>query len=343
MKKSKATRTEHPRKAARSRRSQWWEPVEESLSGLDLRGLRVRCPQCGTIGLATTRWIRGPSVKPIYVLHTKGNDVHKACEVHEDQSSEIRRKVSMREKDIRTLLERREPFVLFSGGKDSLAALLYLRNISEGLERDLTVIYVDTTVGLAETTEYVKEVCTHLGVNLEIVRPIVDFFTLAKKWGIPSFRYRWCCRELKIKPIAEYLGNIEEPKVVFDGIRAVESNIRKRYLPIWYHPTFKCLSVSPIFRWTDEQVVSLNNNNGIPTSLLHSLLGSSTECWCGAYKTETDFRRLYELDPDLYRKLVKIEDETGERYTFLFKKGKKIPLSELENQILEENAKSVGN
>lgn len=94
--------------------------------------------------------------------------------------------------------------------------------------------------------------------------------------------------------------------MVFDGIRAAESRVRKEYIPIWYHPSFKCLSVSPIFDWSDHDVISYINSNGIPKTLLHSL-GSSTECWCGAYKTETDFRNLYDLNKAMFNKLSKVE------------------------------------
>ena len=175
----------------------------------------------------------------------------------------------------------------------------------------------------------------YLGVKLEIVRPKQDYFTLVKKWGIPSFKYRWCCRELKIKPIEKYLNNINESKVVFDGIRATESYLRKQYIPIWYHPSFKCLSVSPIFHWTDQDVFSYINNNGIPKTLLHSL-GTSTECWCGVYKTEEDFRKLYDLNREMFYKLADVEKENKKRYTFLYKNGQKIPLANLEKQILNK-------
>jgi 3'-phosphoadenosine 5'-phosphosulfate sulfotransferase (PAPS reductase)/FAD synthetase len=178
-------------------------------------------------------------------------------------------------------------------------------------------------------------------VKLEVVRPKVDYFTLAKDWGIPSFRYRWCCRELKIKPIEEYFKSIKQPKVVLDGIRAVESNVRSQYIPVWYHPSFKCLSVSPIFRWTDEDVTSLINSNGIPKTLLHSL-GSSTECWCGAYKTEANFKKLYSLNKDIFHKLVNVEEANKNRYTFIFKNGEKLPLKKLEKQILREKRKQDG-
>ena len=323
-------------------RNQWWEPIEKALAGVNLEGLKVACYRCDELGYVTTRWIKGPALKPIYILHIKWRKVRKVCQLNEEQSKNIRGKVPVFERDIKTLLKLRRPFVLFSGGKDSLAALVYLKYIAKKASNDLSAIYVDTTVGLAENMTYVREVCKYLGVNLKVVRPTLDYFTLAKKWGIPSFGCRWCCRELKIKPIGKFLDSIKEPKVIFDGIRAAESSTRKQYIPIWYHPSFKCLSVSPIFYWSDHQVNSLINSNGIPRTLLHQL-GTSTECWCGAYKTEKDFRKLYELNRDMFYKLAEIEDQNKNRYTFIYKRGQKTTLRDLERQILKKELGEVKN
>jgi 3'-phosphoadenosine 5'-phosphosulfate sulfotransferase (PAPS reductase)/FAD synthetase len=322
-------------------KNKWLADVENAFAGINLKCLRIECPDCGKIGLVTTRWVRGPVLKPVYILHMRQNKARSFCKLNDEQSILVRRKVCMTKGDVRGILKLRKPFVLFSGGKDSLATLIYLKEIAKKLRRRLTAVYVDTTAGLPENTEYVKKVCQYLHVKLEVVRPKVDYFTLAKDWGIPSFRYRWCCRELKIKPIEEYFKSIKQPKVVLDGIRAVESNVRSQYIPVWYHPSFKCLSVSPIFRWTDEDVTSLINSNGIPKTLLHSL-GSSTECWCGAYKTEANFKKLYSLNKDIFHKLVNVEEANKNRYTFIFKNGEKLPLKKLEKQILREKRKQDG-
>lgn len=315
--------------------NQWCKPIEEAFAGCSLKSLKIICPQCKEMGLAATRWIKGPTVKPIYILHIKWRKARKVCELSEDQSNNIRGKIPIFEKDIKNLLEVRKSFVLFSGGKDSIATLMYLKGISKTVKSNLTAIYVDTTAGIPANKRYVRKVCKYLGVNLEIVRPKIDYFTLAKNWGIPGFKYRWCCRELKIKPIEEYLDKIKGPKVVFDGIRAAESNIRRHYIPIWYHPSFKCLSVSPLFYWSDEQVISYVNSNGIPKTFLHSL-GTSTECWCGAYKTKSDFEKLYELDRNMFLKLVEVEEKSKSGYTFIYKDGRRIPLKELAKVIKSE-------
>ncbi len=314
--------------------TKWWEPIEFALNEIDLEGLKIICPLCKEIGFVVSRWIKGPTLKPIYILHLEEGKKGRICEINKEQSKNIRSKVSILEDDIKRLLTSRKSYVLFSGGKDSLATLYYLKEIAKAVNTKLTAIYVDTTAGLPENTDYVKKVCDYLEVTLEIVRPKIDYFTLAKEWGIPGFKYRWCCRELKIKPIAEFLSSIKEQKVIFDGIRAVESSIRKQYIPIWFHPGFKCLSVSPIFHWTNQEVVSFINSNGIPKTILHSM-GTSTECWCGAYKTEKDFVKLYELNKDMFYKLVEIEEGNKSGYTFLYKDGQKKTLRSLEKQILE--------
>ncbi len=317
------------------KKKNWWNPIVRAFEELGISSLKVPCPNCNQSGIIVTKWIKGPSLKPLYVLHNKRREVFRVCKLEQVHEEQIRKRVFDLKKDIKRILSKGKSFVLFSGGKDSLATLAYLKSISNGNSNDITALYVDTTAGLPENIEYVKEACSHFGVNLRIVRPTVDYFTLVKDWGIPSFGYRWCCRELKIKPIEDYLKSIEGPKVVFDGIRAAESRIRKQYIPIWYHPSFKCLSVSPIFYWANEDVISYINSDGIPKTILHSL-GSSTECWCGAYKTESDYRKLYDLNREMYRKLSKVEEDNRFRYTYLYKDGTRIPLRDLEKKILKE-------
>ena len=78
---------------------------------------------------------------------------------------------------------------MFSGGRDSLAALAYVKeNVA-----DVNALYVDTTIGLPHTREYFEETCRSLEVPLVVLEPQETFETLVKKWALPSIRYRWCC------------------------------------------------------------------------------------------------------------------------------------------------------
>ena len=57
--------------------NKWWKPIEEAFAGTDLKGLKINCPQCKEKGIVTTRWIKGPALKPIYILHIKWEKVKK--------------------------------------------------------------------------------------------------------------------------------------------------------------------------------------------------------------------------------------------------------------------------
>lgn len=170
--------------------NKWWKPVESAFAGLGLKGLNTTCPQCDESGFVTTRWVKGPLLKPVYILHLKRNKVIKTCQLTPEQAEQVRGKVPILEKDIKNILQFRKTFVLFSGGKDSLATLIYLKEVARHLRKRITAIYVDTTAGLPENTQYVKKVCKYMKVKLEIVKPKEDYFSLVKKWGIPSFQYR---------------------------------------------------------------------------------------------------------------------------------------------------------
>jgi 3'-phosphoadenosine 5'-phosphosulfate sulfotransferase (PAPS reductase)/FAD synthetase len=223
--------------------------------------------------------------------------------------------------------------VLFSGGKDSLCALVYIHELAQSIERERTVkaLYANTTAEFPENERYVEEMCDKLNIPLISVKPKLNYFTLAKKWGIPSPRFRWCCRELKIKPMAEYLKSLES-RVVYDGIRHEESRKRARYNPIWWHPGFKCWSVSPIITWKEEEVEEFLRIRSLPLNPIYSKGFSSCSCWCGVYKRVEEFERLLIHYPDFFEELLRIED-SRKGIAYIFRKGKKIYLRELREKL----------
>jgi 3'-phosphoadenosine 5'-phosphosulfate sulfotransferase (PAPS reductase)/FAD synthetase len=206
--------------------------------------------------------------------------------------------------------------------------LEYLRVLYRGQSDGLTALHINTTAGFPEVEEYVERVCEVLGVRLVTVRPDRDFFDTAKRWGIPGVRSRWCCKTLKVMPATKYLRQLDGPVVVYDGIRAAESPVRAKYTPIWYHPSFRCLSISPIFSWTDAKVDDYIRLRGLPQSPVRDL-GCSAECWCGAYKKRSDFEKLLQVHPEIFDRLVDVEKAQKGRYTFLYENGERVPLKSL--------------
>jgi 3'-phosphoadenosine 5'-phosphosulfate sulfotransferase (PAPS reductase)/FAD synthetase len=309
----------------------WLENVG-ILLGLELDGLLVDCPKCKSTGFPIRKYVKGGKRNPISIIHKNGSKSLKVCSLSENESNLVRKLVSITEKDLESMIQYASPYILFSGGKDSICTLMYLKRIAQRVGKKVRAVHVDTTVGLPRSRNHAEELCKRFDVELAVVRPKKDFFSLAKEWGIPSHKFRWCCRELKIKPLADYLKAAPEPKIVLDGIRAAESSIRSSYLPVWYHPTFKCLSASPIFYWSDSEVRGYLEKGGISKETLNQL-STSPECWCGAYKSRKDFERLYALSPELFSKLAKLERNSKTDFTFIYADGVKLSLDSLRNEI----------
>lgn len=307
-----------------------WVNAITSVYGLGLSSLIRKCPVCGKKGLVFPYWVPKIPEKPIFVCHFIRGKLTSLCRLDKTEAEGLRSELSLSKEDIRTLLKSFKPIVLFSGGKDSLCTLSYIKKVN-GRRNGLMALHADTTAGLPRVSRFVKRVCKNLEVNLVTVKPQEDFFSLAKKWGIPSPRSRWCCQTLKIRPMRDYLKTLGEPFIVIDGIRAAESHVRAKYLPLWYHPTFNCLSLSPIIEWTDEDVITYIKKEKLPVSPAYKL-GISAECFCGAYANRDDFELLLDIEPDMFDKLAEVERVNKNGYTFLYENGERIPLRTLKRK-----------
>jgi 3'-phosphoadenosine 5'-phosphosulfate sulfotransferase (PAPS reductase)/FAD synthetase len=305
-----------------------WEEAAKTLVKKRIKSLEVKCPICKQAGMLFSKWIRGTPIKPLFVCHPNGKAHLDICSITNKHSASLRSGISLSRTDLLKFIRLGKPFVLFSGGQDSLCLLHYLDSLAKKINKQITALHADTTAGFPEVEQYVQDVCHQLKIPLAIVYPQQNYFDLAKKWGIPSAKSRWCCETLKVAPIRRYLSQINDEIVIFDGIRAEESYIRATYLPIWYHPAFRCISVSPLFHWSNARVEEYIESKALPVSPA-AALNTSAECWCGAYKARKDFEALLKIHPEIFDKLVEVEKAQKGKYTFLYKDNKRIALSSL--------------
>jgi len=228
------------------------------------------------------------------------------------------------------LVEKYQPYVLFSGGRDSLVTLHLVKKVCDNRGLEVVAVFVDTTNSTPGNTLYVKEICENLKVKLETVYPKEDFFSLVKKWGFPTVTRRWCCYHLKIEPLRRFFRNMKGSEIIiFDGMRADESSKRKKYPIIGWHKHFQSLNCHPIFYWKKEDVIKYISLNKLKENPLYRIFPRATDCWCTAFKTVNQFKALKTHFPEFFQEFVEAEKCLKTKGSALFKSGKKIYLRDI--------------
>lgn len=110
--------------------------------------------------------------------------------------------------------------VQFSGGKDSLASLIWA--VKEYGVDKCEAVFCDTGWEHNITYSYIKDICEKIGVKLVTVKSTKfgGFVDMAKKkGGFPRANKRFCTEELKVKPMVDYVLSHQEHLLIVQGIR----------------------------------------------------------------------------------------------------------------------------
>ena len=180
----------------------------------------------------------------------------------------------MRAEEVRGILDFVGYFtVLWSGGKDSTAALLWvLDNVKHS---SWNILYVEVTGNTHPAcTDYVLRIAKRLRVSDRlVVARTKDFFELAGKWGPPLlFAYRWCLYQLK-RP-----AFMKAHKVVVTGARRSDSRVRARILPAMVFKLTKQVTVNPLLDWTTDMVIDYLSERGVELNPCYKAYGHSGNC-----------------------------------------------------------------
>lgn len=108
-----------------------------------------------------------------------------------------------------------------SGGKDSTALALYMRDRVPEME----YVFCDTDKELLETYEYLNRVEAFLGKKIVRLNAQAGFDHWLEAFGgyLPSPSIRWCTKMLKLRPFEDYVG--ESSVISYVGIRADEDRV----------------------------------------------------------------------------------------------------------------------
>lgn len=188
-----------------------------------------------------------------------------------------------------------------SGGKDSSALAVYMRNEVPNME----YFFCDTGAELPETYEYLARLEVVLGkpiARLNASRGFDHWFEVFRG-ALPSPQMRWCTRNMKIKPIEEWVG--DEPVVSYVAIRADESN-RKGYIST--KPNIKTRFPFVEDGVAHDDVLRILEDAGIGLPEYYEWRTRSG-CYFCFYQRKAEWVGLAERHPELYERAVAIEQK----------------------------------
>lgn len=203
--------------------------------------------------------------------------------------------------------------VSLSGGKDSAAMAIYLRDRLP----ELDYVFSDTDKELPETYEYLARIEAYLGKEIVRLRADRGFDHWLKIYGgyLPSPKMRWCTKMLKIRPFEAWVEKLGDVDVrMYVGIRADENRGG-------YKPTKA--NITPVYPFIEAGITL----DGVHRILEESGVGAPpyyswrtrSGCFFCFYQRKHEWVGLKENHPDLFEKAKeyeKIDAETGQRYTW---------------------------
>jgi 3'-phosphoadenosine 5'-phosphosulfate sulfotransferase (PAPS reductase)/FAD synthetase len=214
---------------------------------------------------------------------------------------------SSAEREAARILARHRFTVLWSGGKDSTAALLWvLDNIGH---RNWNILYVEITGNTHPLcTQYVVETAEKLGVSDRlVVVKTADFFELMDKWGPPLLHgYRWCLYQLKMKAFER------AHSITVSGARREDSSIRRNLRVVTVIRQTGKVAVSPILEWSKEEVVQYIREHGLDLNPCYGLYGHSGNCMFCPYASKRQVV-LTLNDPEWRAKVLRILEKHRDR------------------------------
>lgn len=188
-----------------------------------------------------------------------------------------------------------------SGGKDSSALAVYLRDRVQNME----YFFCDTGAELPETYEYLARLEVTLGTPIERLnaRRGFDHWFEVYRGALPSPQMRWCTKQMKIRPIEEWVGSDEV--ISYVAIRSDEAN-RKGYIST--KP-----NISTVFPFVEdgidhEAVLRILDDAGIGLPDYYEWRTRSG-CYFCFYQRKVEWIGLADRHPELFERAVAIENK----------------------------------
>ena len=198
--------------------------------------------------------------------------------------------------------------VSVSGGKDSTA--LYLWAIEQWGKNGFLAVFADTGNEHPVTLNYLRNLPDMAGgppivwttarladkVRSKGKEPSGNPFLDMILWNgrTPSAKAQFCTEYLKLRPIADWLENIQGNKepIMYTGIRAGESVRRSKMAEREWSKFYDCYTERPLLKWTESQVFDYLKSKGVPPNPLYEAGFVRVGCFPCIHARKADLARL---------------------------------------------------
>lgn len=231
--------------------------------------------------------------------------------------------------------------ISFSGGKDSLATLLLVKNIY-GM-RNTEVVFCDTGWEHELTYQHIDDVQKKIKKKFIILKSKkYDGFEdmSIKKKRVASPKARFCTEELKVKPMIDWILEQKHHLIIYQGIRRQESSARATmsaectYFRFYFNPkktivkdgkiinkfdTYRKKDVSareqkfatdivrPIFTWSAARVFEYIKQNGYTPNPLYFQGYARVGCFPCIMSRQSEIKLINEKHPGTIKKIRNLE------------------------------------
>ncbi|GAA4952522.1 phosphoadenosine phosphosulfate reductase family protein [Yinghuangia aomiensis] len=193
-----------------------------------------------------------------------------------------------------------------SGGKDSSALAVYMRNRVPEME----YFFCDTGAELPETYEYLNRLEAALGKSIVRLNADRDFdhWMEVYQGTLPSPQMRWCTKNLKIKPLEDWVG--DDRVISYVAIRADENRLG-------YVSTKP--NIEAVFPFREDGI----DKDGVMRILDEAGIGlpdyyewrTRSGCYFCFFQRKHEWVGLKERHPDLFDRAVEYEEKVRYRHT----------------------------
>lgn len=199
-----------------------------------------------------------------------------------------------------------------SGGKDSAALALYLRDRIP----DIEYFFCDTGCELTETYEFLNKLEARLHRTIKRLKSRFTFdqWLLRYDGFLPSAISRWCTVQLKIVPLEEFVGDDEA--ISYIGIRADEK--RDGYIS-------SKDNINPVYPFQEdglikEDIINILNDEGVGLPKYYEWR-SRSGCYFCFFQRKIEWIRLSEVHPDLFEKAIRYESDHSDGRMYYWSEG----------------------